>query len=97
MHFVFSCTEWSLEEYCYIHSYILCDKIVYFCLADSHHKLIRWHLVTHAGIDGYSRLIVYLSCSNNNKASTMYSLFLEGVNNIGLPHELDPIKGLRTL
>ena len=30
---------------------------------DGHHKLIRWKLVTHGGIDGYSRLIVYLKCS----------------------------------
>lgn len=31
-----------------------------------HHKLIRWHFVTHGGIDGYSRTVVYLRCSGNN-------------------------------
>lgn len=25
---------------------------------DGHHALVRWRLVTHGGIDGYSRLIV---------------------------------------
>jgi hypothetical protein len=30
---------------------------------DSHHKLIRWRLVTHDGIDEFSRLIVYMKCA----------------------------------
>ena len=51
---------------------------------DGHHKLIRWKMVTHAGIDGYSRMIMYMSCSNNNKASTVYSYFLEAVEKHGL-------------
>jgi hypothetical protein len=33
---------------------------------DGNHKLIRWRLVVHGGVDGYSRLPVYLHCSNNN-------------------------------
>ena len=37
---------------------------------DGHHKLIRWRFVTHGGIDGYSRTITYLRCSNNNSAET---------------------------
>ena len=52
---------------------------------DGHHKLVRWRLVTHAGIDSYSRLIVFLHCSNNNKASTVYRLFLKGIEQYGLP------------
>lgn len=27
---------------------------------DGHHKLIKWRLVTHGCIDGFSRLITYL-------------------------------------
>ncbi len=41
--------------------YILGDhihKCVPFYIPDGHHKLVRWRLVTHAGIDGYSRMIV---------------------------------------
>lgn len=53
--------------------------------ADGHHKLIRWKIVTHAGIDGFSRLIVYLKCSTNNRASTVYELFLKAVHKYHLP------------
>jgi len=49
------------------------------------HKLIRWRCVTHAGIDGYSRVIVYIQSSNNNRAQTVYSLFLRAVQQFWLP------------
>ena len=39
---------------------------------DGLHCFIRWRMVIHGGIDGYSRLIVYLSCSNNNRADTVH-------------------------
>ncbi len=42
-------------------------------------------MVTHGGIDGYSRLIVYLYCSNNNRADTVYNLFLSAIRWYGLP------------
>jgi len=42
-------------------------------------------MVTHAGIDGYSRMVVYMNCSNNNKASTVYTHFLKAVERYGLP------------
>ena len=42
-------------------------------------------MVTHAGIDGYSRMVVYMGCSNNNRADTVYTLFLEGVRYYSLP------------
>lgn len=58
----------------------------WFCLfLDGHHKLIRWRIVTHGGIDGYSRMIVYLHCSCNNQADTVYRLFLKAVRRFGLP------------
>ena len=37
--------------------------------------LFRWRLVVHGGVDGFSRFIVYLSCSNNNRSETVYKLF----------------------
>ena len=35
-------------------------------IIDGHQKLIRWGMVTHAAIDGFSRLMVYMKCSNTN-------------------------------
>ena len=57
-------------------------------LTDGHHKLIRWRLVTHAGIDGYSRLIVYMKCSTNNQASTVYELFVSAIQMYHLPSRI---------
>ncbi len=42
-------------------------------------------MVTHGAIDGYSRLIVFLQCSNNNTADTVYELFLSAIQQFGLP------------
>jgi hypothetical protein len=39
----------------------------------------------HGGIDGYSRVPVFLSCSNNNRADTVLELFQKAVNCYGLP------------
>jgi hypothetical protein len=52
---------------------------------DGHHALIRWRLVTHGAIDGYSRLITYLQVSNNNKSDTVKELFLRAVEEYGVP------------
>ncbi|CAC5367779.1 unnamed protein product [Mytilus coruscus] len=52
---------------------------------DGHHALIRWKLVTHGGIDGFSRLIVFLKCSNNNLAVTVLNSFLKAVESYSLP------------
>ena len=65
--------------------------------ADSHHKLIRWRMVTHGAIDGYSRLIVYLHCSNNNKASTVYQYFLSAVQKYSLPSRVRSDQGLENV
>ena len=54
-------------------------------LIDGHHKLIRWRFVTHAGIDGFSRMVVYMKCTTNNRADTVYDAFLEAANQYGLP------------
>lgn len=71
--------EWNFTQY-------------YYC-TDSHHKLIRWRLVTHGGIDGYSRLIVYLKCCSNIKSSTVYDSFLEAVAEYRLPSRVRSDQG----
>ncbi|KAI7811048.1 hypothetical protein IRJ41_009739 [Triplophysa rosa] len=50
---------------------------------DGNHKLIRWRIVIHGGIDGYSRLVVYLKAATNNKAQTMLQSFLSAVDLYG--------------
>ena len=52
----------------------------------------RW-IVVHGGVDGYSRIPVYLYASNNNKASTVLSLFLQAVSEYGLPSRVRSDKG----
>lgn len=38
---------------------------------DTNHKLIRWKFVIFGGIDGFSRLPVFLEVHENNRSSTM--------------------------
>ena len=52
---------------------------------DGNHKLIRWRIVIHGAIDGYSRIPVYLKASDNNRASTVLQSFLKAVEVYGLP------------
>ena len=60
---------------------------------DGYHKLIRWRIVIHAGIDGYSRLPVYLEANTNNKSETVLKCFLKGVSTYGLPSRVRADKG----
>ena len=48
-------------------------------------KLVRWRMVIHGGIDGYSRLIMFLRVASNNRAHTVLRAFLQAVNKFGLP------------
>ena len=51
-------------------------------------SLCRRGFVTHAGIDGYSRKIMYIRCSTNNKASTVSCKFVDAVEKFGLPSRI---------
>lgn len=50
-------------------------------------------MVVHAGVDGFSRVPVYLHCSNYNKACTVLKLFEEAVVEWGLPSRIRCDKG----
>lgn len=52
---------------------------------DSSHKLIRWKLVVHVCIDGFSRLLIYCRCCDNNRADTVLELFQQGTQLHGVP------------
>lgn len=60
---------------------------------DGNHKLVRWKLVIPGGVDGFSRIPVYLRCSGNNQASTVLELFREAVAEYGLPSRVRSDKG----
>ena len=60
---------------------------------DGYHKLIRWKIVIHGGIDGYSRLVTYLKVSNNNRASTALTAFEAGLSEYGLPSRVRTDRG----
>ena len=52
---------------------------------DGQHELVNFGIVVHGITDGYSRLIVGLRASSNNKAATMADLFLEATCRCGWP------------
>ena len=52
---------------------------------DGNHKLIEFGFVIHAVIDGFTRMIVMLHCSTNNRAATVLQSFEKAVNDYQLP------------
>ena len=55
---------------------------------DGNHKLIKYRLVIHGGIDGFSRLITYISCASNNRADTVLNEFLKATERYGTPSRI---------
>ena len=53
--------------------------------------------MTHCGIDGFSRMLVYCKCSSNNKASTVYELFLKATRQFGLPSRVRSDHGRKNI
>lgn len=53
----------------------------------------RWRFVVHGGIDGFSRRIMFLKCSTNNKATTVLDSYLEAISEYGLPSRVRTDKG----
>lgn len=47
----------------------------------------------HGGVDGFSRIPVYLRASNNNTAGTVFEQFMKAVHEYGLPSRVRSDKG----
>ena len=58
-----------------------------------HNAIHRWRFVIHGGIDGYSRVPVFLKCSSNNRAETVQMYFEEAVQIYGVPIRVRTDKG----
>lgn len=50
-------------------------------------------MVIHGGIDGFSRTVVYLQCSDNNRAETVINCFQEAVATFGVPSRVRSDRG----
>ena len=61
--------------------------------ADGNHKLVRWRMVIHGGIDGHTGVVVFLQCNDNNRAETVLRCFRTAVQTHGLPSRVRTDKG----
>ncbi|KAL0564992.1 hypothetical protein V5O48_017044, partial [Marasmius crinis-equi] len=52
---------------------------------DGQHGLIRYKIVIHAFVDGFSRFVTGIHTSNNNLSTTVLDLFLEAIEVHGCP------------
>ncbi len=64
---------------------------------DGNHKLIRWGFVIHGCVDGYSRRVMFLRASTNNKAITVFTLFMEATQKFGLPQRVRGDQGVENV
>ena len=51
----------------------------------------------HGGIDGFSRRIVFMELSTNNKAATVLEDFLQAAENHGLPSRVRGDHGIENV
>ena len=49
------------------------------------------------GIDGYSRLVTYLNCADNNRSDTVFGLFIEAGEKYGFPSRVRSDYGMENI
>lgn len=52
---------------------------------DTNHKLVRWRFVIVGGIDCFSRLIMFLKCTDNHIFETLLQCYLSVVDKFVIP------------
>ena len=67
---------------------VVCKSLIYFYHHTTLFSLFRYRMVIHGCIDGYSRKIIYLHCADNNRANTVFNVFLEATQEHGLPSRI---------
>src|SRR6266849_7331627 len=55
---------------------------------DGNEKLRPWGFYVHGCINGFSRMITYLSCKTNKCAVTVKQLFQQAINRYGTPSQV---------
>ncbi|KAF7645265.1 hypothetical protein LDENG_00207310, partial [Lucifuga dentata] len=70
---------YSVQIFCPIYS---CPNFIWHI--DGNHKLIRWKLVVHGAMDGYSMMLTFCHCSNNNHTAVK-EIFSTAVCQFGRP------------
>ena len=89
-------TEGSTSRHIYRRVYSVPGPI-YLWHIDGNHKLIKYRLVIHGAIDGFSRLLTFLSCANNNTAHTDLSRFMEATQKYGVPSRVRTDYGVENI
>ena len=65
---------------------------------DGNHKLIQpYRIVIHGGLVGFSRMIVFLHASTNNRASTVLQYFQSAVEHYNLPSRVRSDLGMENI
>ena len=82
---LYSFVYWTLEWSC-----TLLDVNTFI---SGYYVSVWWKLVIHGCMDGYSRLVVYLHCANNNEAATVFGMFQEAVMLYGFPSRVRSDRG----
>jgi hypothetical protein len=74
--------------------HVVCHPL---CSHDLAIGLIRWKIVIHAFVDGFSRFVTAIRCSGNNLAATVLEIFLEAVRVHGFPSRMRGDHGTENL
>lgn len=76
---------------------LLLKSPIYSLLVHECLGLIRWRIVIHGFIDGYSRLVTGLRASNNNRSTTVLDVFLCAAQRYNVPSRVRGDHGTENL